>query len=118
MPTKEGEKVAVIGSGITGIGAAWALSQNKQINVTVYEAADRLGGHTNTILYRASSDKQEIPVDTGFIVFNKRTYPNFMRFLNHLQVPWQLSDMSFAVSRRHKDGALEWAGNDLSTVFA
>ena len=92
-------KIAVVGTGISGLSAAWLLSQRH--DVTVYERADRIGGHSNTIL--ASVGGRSIPVDTGFIVFNRRTYPNLTALFELLGVPTQVSDMSFA--RRSMDGA-------------
>lgn len=113
--------IAIIGSGVSGISCAWALSQSPdKFHVTVYEKNDYLGGHTHTIDYKCPTDvnstKDSIPVDTGFIVFNQRTYPNFLSFLEHIKVDYQLSDMSFAVSRNF--GELEWAGSSLGSLFA
>ena len=84
-------KIAVVGTGISGLSAAWLLSQRH--DVTVYERADRVGGHSNTIL--ATVGGQSIPVDTGFIMFNRMTYPNLAALFGLLQVPTQASDMSF-----------------------
>ena len=105
-------KVAVVGTGISGLSAAWLLSQKH--DVTVYEQADRIGGHSNTVT--ASIDGTEIPVDTGFIVFNRATYPNLVALFEHLSVPTIPSDMSLAVSMG--DGALEYSGDGLSGLFA
>jgi len=104
-------KIAVIGTGISGLSAAWLLSQRH--DVTVYERADRIGGHSNTIL--APIGGRSIPVDTGFIVFNRRTYPNLVALFEHLKVPTEISNMSFAVSL--DGGAIEYSGSGLSGVF-
>jgi uncharacterized protein len=104
-------KVAIVGTGISGLSAAWLLSQRH--DVTVYERADRVGGHSNTIL--ASVDGRRIPVDTGFIVFNRRTYPNLVALFELLQVRTQKSDMSFAVSM--DGGRLEYSGSGLSGLL-
>jgi predicted NAD/FAD-binding protein len=87
-------RVAVVGSGVAGLGAAWALSQRHQ--VVVYEADGRLGGHAHTV--EIDDRSRPTPVDTGFIVFNPRNYPNLVRLFDHLDVPTEPSTMSFAVS--------------------
>ena len=112
MPTDIRLKVAIVGTGISGLSAAWLLSQRH--DVTVYERADRVGGHSNTIL--ASVGGRIIPVDTGFIVFNRRTYPNLVALFEWLKVPTNESNMSFGVSM--EDGALEYSGSGISGVFA
>ena len=113
-------KVAIVGSGISGLGCAHALlAEHKHgVQVTLFEAAARLGGHTNTI--DVTLDGIEHPVDTGFLVFNERTYPNLIRLFAELGVPTAKSEMSFAVSVPAGAGGrrLEWAGTDLSGVFA
>ena len=107
--------IAIIGSGISGLGAAHALRDNARI--TLYEAARRLGGHTNTV--DVTLDGVSAGVDTGFLVFNERTYPNLIRLFSELSVPVAKSDMSFAVSVARAGGRrLEWAGTDLGAVFA
>jgi predicted NAD/FAD-binding protein len=98
--------IAVVGSGISGMGAAWLLSQRHR--VTVFEKQGRIGGHSNTELVDLGG--ATIPVDTGFIVYNPANYPNLVALFDHLQVPTKPSDMSFAVSV--DDGALEYAGAD------
>jgi len=104
---RTGQRIAVIGSGITGLSAAWMLSQ--QNDVVLYEAESRPGGHTRTIDVDMG-DGSSLGVDTGFIVFNDRTYPNLIAMLGHLGVPARATDMSFAVSL--DDGKLEYAAGD------
>ncbi len=104
--------VAVVGTGITGMSAAWLLSQRHR--VTVYEAAERIGGHSNTV--DAPGMDGPIPVDTGFIVYNIANYPNLLALFDHLDVPTQTSDMSFSVSL--DDGGFEYAGTDLFGLLA
>lgn len=105
-------KVAVVGTGISGLAAAWLLSQRH--DVTVYEQSDRIGGHSNTVFVTVGEHR--IPVDTGFIVFNRQAYPNLSAMFRHLGVPTQTSDMSLAVSLH--DGALEYSGTGLQGLFA
>jgi predicted NAD/FAD-binding protein len=101
----------VVGAGISGLASAWLLSQRDE--VTLYEAGNYLGGHTNTV--DVTVDGISHPVDTGFLVFNHHTYPNLTAMLDHLQVDSVATDMSFAVSLDQPD--LEWAGSSLGTVF-
>jgi predicted NAD/FAD-binding protein len=107
-------KIAVIGTGITGNSAAWLLSQHH--NVTVYEQAGNIGGHSNTIDVRHPHGGRAIPVDTGFIVYNKATYPNLCALFDHLGVRTRPSNMSFSVSL--DQGRLEYAGNSPLSLFA
>ncbi len=107
-----GRRIAVIGGGVSGLTCAWLLSRHER--VTVFEAEPRLGGHTNTV--DVSLEGQSHPVDTGFLVFNRRTYPNLCALLALLGVDAVESDMSFSVSLRTPE--LEWAGTSLATVFA
>lgn len=104
--------IAVIGTGIAGMSAAWLLSHAHR--VTVYEQATRLGGHSHTT--KVMGLDGPIAVDTGFIVYNEAAYPNLTALFHHLNVATRPSDMSFAVSLR--DGALEYAGTDLRGLFA
>lgn len=111
-PLGPGRKhVAVIGSGISGLVVAWLLRDTHQ--VTLYEAAGRLGGHTNTL--EVAVDGQTFPVDTGFLVFNRRTYPNLCALFKLLGIEAVASEMTF--SARIESLNLEWAGNNLNTVF-
>ncbi|MDO9414351.1 MAG: FAD-dependent oxidoreductase [Pseudolabrys sp.] len=106
-------KVAVVGSGISGMSAAWLLSSKH--DVTVYERADRIGGHSNTV--DAYTPHGVVPVDTGFIVYNEHTYPNLTAMFAHLGVASQATEMSFAVSL--DNAALEYAGGDsIAPLFA
>ena len=104
-------RIAVVGGGISGLAAARAL--HPQHEVTLFEAADRLGGHSHTIMVDAGDRLQ--PVDTGFIVFNERNYPCLTRLFAELGVPTDPSDMSFSASI--DNGRLEYAGDSLATLF-
>ncbi len=107
-------RIAVVGSGISGLSAAWILGQCH--DVTLFERDSRAGGHSRTIDVDVGN-RSSIPVDTGFIVYNEATYPNLTRLFAHLGVETKKSDMSFAVSL--DDGALEYAGSeDLKGLFA
>lgn len=110
MPTKP--HVVVIGSGIAGLSTAWHLRHEARL--TILEAAPRLGGHTHTRSITLSGVTG--PVDTGFIVFNHQTYPLFTPWLTELGVETSASDMSFSVSV--DEGAFEWSGSNLRSVFA
>lgn len=104
-------RIAVVGAGVAGMGAAWLLSQAH--DVTLYEAAPHPGGHSLTIDVPAGGGS--VPVDMGFIVYNPPAYPNLTALFRHLDVPTAGSDMSFAVSL--DDGGLEYAGTDLAGLF-
>lgn len=115
-------RIAVIGSGVTGLGAALTLSRSADQHgckplVTLFERDARPGGHVHTI--PVSLDGISYPVDTGFLVFNHRTYPNLLRLFADLDVETTATDMSFSV-RIDRPGrqALEWSGSNLDTVFA
>jgi predicted NAD/FAD-binding protein len=105
-------KIAIIGTGISGNVAAYYL--NKEHDITVYEANDYLGGHTHT--HNIKLEGKSYPVDTGFIVFNYKTYPNFTGLLEELGVKEQLSKMSFGV-KCEKTG-LEYMGSTINSLFA
>ena len=105
-------KIAVVGSGITGLSCAWLL--NKAHDVTLYEKDDRLGGHANTVTVDVGGDS--VDVDTGFIVFNPVNYPNLVQLFNTLGVATCETDMSFAISVNQ--GELEYSGTGLGGVFA
>ncbi|MBW0371428.1 NAD(P)/FAD-dependent oxidoreductase [Ensifer adhaerens] len=105
-------RVAVIGAGISGMSAAWLLG--KSLEVVLYESSDKPGGHANTLV--APTAVGPVPVDTGFIVYNDRNYPNLVALFDHLDVPTQASNMSFAASL--DGGAFEYSGSGLIGLFA
>ncbi|WP_026283740.1 NAD(P)/FAD-dependent oxidoreductase [Rhizobium sp. 2MFCol3.1] len=104
--------IAIVGSGISGLSAAWLLSQSH--DVTIFEAADRIGGHSNTVEFESKAGP--IAVDTGFIVYNEVTYPNLTALFRMLDVPTAISNMSFAVSLNN--GAFEYSGGTGLGLFA
>ena len=99
-------KIAVIGAGIAGNVAAYHLA--REHDIAVFEADNRVGGHTNTV--DVQHDGQNHAIDTGFIVFNEWTYPNFIALLNELGVAWQNSEMGFSV--QHEKTGLEYSGSN------
>lgn len=105
------QKIAVVGGGISGLAAAWLLRDTHR--VTLYEAADYVGGHTHTI--DVTLEGHTAPVDTGFLVFNRKTYPNLCELFAHLGVEAVASEMSFSVSLTQPD--LEWSGTSLQSLF-
>jgi len=105
-------KIAIIGSGIAGNTIAYHLHKNHEI--TVFESEGYIGGHTHT--HHIRHEEQDIAVDTGFIVFNDRTYPNFIALLEQLGVAWRPSSMSFSV--RCEDTGLEYNGTTINSLFA
>ncbi len=108
MNSGECKRIAVIGSGISGLSAAWLLSGSH--SVTLYEREARLGGHSNTVY--VDTPEGAIPVDTGFIVFNEWTYPNLIALFSHLGIETLASEMSFAVSA--ENGGFEYSGGSLA----
>ncbi len=107
-----GKRIAVVGSGIAGLSAAWLLARTH--DVTLYEADSRVGGHSNTV--DAPSPNAPVAVDTGFIVYNEGNYPNLSALFRHLDVPVKPAMMSFAVSI--DDGAFEYCSQGLGALFA
>ncbi len=105
-------RIAIVGSGIAGMGAAWALYREHEI--VLYEKEPRIGGHSHTV--DVDYDGTPIAVDTGFIVYNELNYPNLTALFRHLDVATQESDMTFGFSSR--GGALEWQGNTIRSLFA
>jgi predicted NAD/FAD-binding protein len=112
MTEGSAKRFAVIGAGVSGLSAAWLLSQRH--DVVIYEREARLGGHANTVTVPGPDGG--VDVDTGFIVFNDWTYPNLTALLDHLGVATHASDMSFAVSA--DDGGFEYSGGTLAGVFS
>ncbi|PYH99298.1 FAD/NAD(P)-binding domain-containing protein [Aspergillus ellipticus CBS 707.79] len=110
------KEIAIVGSGAAGIAALWTLHNHSPHKVHLYEATSRLGGHINTVPF--AKGKDSVNVDTGFIVLNSSTYPNFLNFLQTINVPTMPSEMSFSVSRSSESGVFEWAGSSLSNLFA
>lgn len=105
-------KIAIIGGGISGLTAGYRL--HRKHDVTLFEANDYIGGHTNTI--DVPTDSGSVAIDTGFIVFNDRTYPNFIAMMEELKVPYQPTRMSFSVSCERT--GLEYAGTNFNGLFA
>jgi len=83
------KRIAIIGAGISGLGCAYALRQNSEIELTVYEGGDHIGGHSNTVDFTYELDGERLThgVDTGFLVFNRKTYPRLVRLFEEIQAP-------------------------------
>lgn len=105
-------RIAIIGSGIAGLGCAWFLHRRHEI--TVYEADDRIGGHSHTV--DISEGDRTVSLDTGFMVYNEVTYPHLTRLFAALEVPTQPTSMSFSV--QHGPSGVEWNGAGFNTLFA
>ena len=105
-------KIAVVGSGISGLSAAYYLSKNHHVDL--FEREDHFGGHSYTV--DVSINEKKISVDIGFIVFNYKTYPNLINFFNENQIPIEKSDMSFSVNV--KDTNFEYCGRGLKGIFS
>ena len=114
------KKIAIVGSGISGLAVAHSLKG--QADITLFEAGAYFGGHSNTVDITLPTAQGMVThgVDTGFLVFNERTYPNLIGLFAELGVETALSDMSFSVQapKVWGDEALEWSGSNLDTVFA
>ncbi|MDO8837318.1 MAG: FAD-dependent oxidoreductase [Parvibaculum sp.] len=114
-PDRPRLRIAVVGTGISGLSAAWLLSLGH--DVTVYEKNARIGGHSNTVV--ADLPEGPVPVDTGFIVYNERNYPNLTAMFNVLDVKTSASNMSFAASLETAGGRrFEYSGSGLNGIFA
>ena len=105
-------KIAVIGSGISGLSSAYYLSKHHKVDL--YEQSDHFGGHSYT--YDIKEEDKIVPVDLGFIVFNELTYPNLINFFNELNVPFEKSNMSFSVSVKKTN--VEYGGSGFNAIFA
>src|SRR6056300_873427 len=103
------KKLIIIGSGISGLASAYYL--RKKFKIKIFEKNNYLGGHTHTHHLK----EENVNYDSGFIVFNNKNYPNFIKLINELNVKYQKSNMSFSVLK--KDINYEWAGKNLSTIF-
>ena len=106
-------KIAVVGSGISGLSAAYYLS--KKHKVDLFEKEDQFGGHANTLKVQYDLNK-EINVDIGFMVFNKKTYPNLIKFFLENDIKIEKSDMSFSVSET--DDGVEYCGKGIKGIFS
>ena len=118
------KRIAIVGAGISGLGCAYALRQNPDIELTIYEGGDHIGGHSNTVDFTCNIAGEKIThgVDTGFLVFNRKTYPRLVRLFEEIQAPVAPSEMSFSVSidvseKNPAHPKIEWAGNDINSFF-
>ena len=106
------KRLAIIGSGIAGLACVFFLHQ--KYDITVFEKNSYLGGHTNTV--NVLEGNLSVPVDTGFMVFNKKNYPNLLRFFQELDIEYQPTDMSFSVNHIEED--VQWNGAGLMNLFS
>ena len=118
------KRIAIVGAGISGLGCAYALRQHPDIELTIYEGGDHIGGHSNTVDFTCDIAGEHIThgVDTGFLVFNRKTYPRLVRLFEEIQAPVAPSEMSFSVSidateKKLPHPKIEWAGNDINSFF-
>jgi predicted NAD/FAD-binding protein len=118
------KKVAIIGAGISGLGCAHALRRHPDLDLTIFEGGNHIGGHSNTVDLTLETPQGKIShgVDTGFLVFNRKTYPRLVRLFEEIGVPIAPSEMSFSVSidaseKTGRSKKIEWAGNDLNSFF-
>ena len=118
------KRIAIVGAGISGLGCAYALRQHPDIELTIYEGGDHIGGHSNTVDFTCDIAGEQIThgVDTGFLVFNRKTYPRLVRLFEEIQAPVAPSEMSFSVSidateKKLAHPKIEWAGNDINSFF-
>ena len=118
------KKVAIIGAGISGLGCAYALRQHPDLDITLFEGGNHIGGHSNTVDLTLETPQGTLThgVDTGFLVFNRKTYPRLVRLFEEIKVPIAPSEMSFSVSidaseKTGRSKKIEWAGNDLNSFF-
>lgn len=117
-------KVAIVGAGISGLGCAYALRQHPDLEITIFEGGNHIGGHSNTVDISLETPQGRMThgVDTGFLVFNRKTYPRLVRLFEEINVPIAPSEMSFSVSidasgKTGRFKKIEWAGNDLNSFF-
>jgi predicted NAD/FAD-binding protein len=118
------KRIAIIGAGISGLGCAYALRNHPNIELTIFEGGDHIGGHSNTVNFVKEVNGELIThgVDTGFLVFNRKTYPRLVRLFEEIEAPVAPSEMSFSVSidaseKNPSKPKIEWAGNDINSFF-